>query len=134
MGWEASRSCSEDRVAKSAANSRQRSRSCFCSTVISKCTLGLSRLESGEFSHGLKLLGITRNRIEQQMIGTGRDQFLEAFGHMFRGAVDAGCIGSGGIVVDLGEPAIEFGARHGGPLIDRHEHSFRDRKSSRIAA
>ena len=52
------------------------------------------------------------------MVGAHRDQLLELLANLFRGAVDAAGVGALGVVIDLGEPAMEFGARHLGPFVD----------------
>src|SRR5205085_8697218 len=64
--------------------------------------------EPGEFGHRLQLLGVARDRVQQQMSGTGGDQILEPLAHLLGRAVDARRVGAGRIVVDLGEPAVEL--------------------------
>ena len=68
------------------------------------------------------------------MVGAHADEFLELLADLLRGAVDARGVGAFGVVINRGEPAMEFGARNLGALVHRHEDAFRNRKFLRVAA
>ncbi len=68
------------------------------------------------------------------MVGAHRDQFLQPLAHLLRRAVDTRGVGTLGVVVHLGEPAMELGAGHFRAFVHRHEDTFRNRKALRIAS
>ena len=45
--------------------------------------------EAGELRHRLQLLSVAGDRVQEQVIGAGRHQFLEPLAHLLGRAVDA---------------------------------------------
>ena len=88
--------------------------------------------ETDDRSQRFELFGIARDGVEKEMVGAHRDQFLEPLAHLLRRAVDARGVGAFRVVVDLGEPAVELGARDLGAFVHRHEHALRGREGRRI--
>src|SRR5262249_12410253 len=57
--------------------------------------------ETGDRRQCFELLDMARDRVEQQMVGAHRNQFLEPLAHLLGGAVDTRGVGALGVVVNL---------------------------------
>lgn len=88
--------------------------SCSVGTCV-EATTAAKLAVLGELHHrgqGFQLLGMTADRVEEEVVGTHGHQLFQPIPHLLRRAMNPRGIGSVGVVIHLSEPAVDLRPGH----------------------